>query len=39
MLGYGGMMGRCGKRYERSCRKVLWGVGEVRGDVKKGEGR
>ena len=28
---------RCGKRYER-CRKVCWGVGEVRGDVGKGEG-
>ena len=27
----------CGKRYER-CRKVCWGVGEVRKDVRKGEG-
>ena len=31
------MKGRCGKRYER-CKKVCWGVGEVRGDVGKGEG-
>ena len=29
---------RCEKRYERKCRKVCWGVGEVRGDVRKGEG-
>ena len=34
-----GVWGRCGKRYERRCRKVCWGVGEVRGDVGKGEGR
>ena len=30
--------GRCGKRYERRCRKVCWDVGEVRGDVGKGGG-
>ena len=29
----------CGKRYERRCRKVCWGVGETRGDVGKGEVR
>ena len=39
MLGCGGRKGRCGKRYERRCRKVCWGVGEVRGDVGKGEVR
>ena len=33
MLRCGGRKGRCGKRYERRCRKVCWGVGEVRGDV------
>ena len=33
-----GRKGRCGKRYERRCRKVCWGVGEVRGDVGKGKG-
>ena len=38
MLGCGGRKGRCGRRYERRCRKVCWGVGEVRGDVGKGEG-
>ena len=38
MLGCGGRKGRCGKRYERRCRKVCWGVGEVRGDVGKGGG-
>ena len=30
-------MGRCRMRYERRCRKVYWGVGEVRRDVRKGE--
>ena len=39
MLGCGGRKEGCGKRYERRCRKVGWGVGEVRGDVGKGEGR
>ena len=34
-----GMWGRCGKRYERRCRKVCRGVGEVRGDVGKSEVR
>ena len=38
MLGCGGTKRRCRKRYER-CRKVCWGVGEVRGDIGKGEGR
>ena len=38
MLGCGGRKRRCGKRYERRCKKVCWGVGEVRGDVGKGEG-
>ena len=38
-VGVWGRKGRCGKRYERRCRKVRWGVGEVRGDVGKGEGR
>ena len=37
-VGVRGRKGRCGKRYERRCRKVCWGVGEVRGDVGKGEG-
>ena len=36
MLGCGGRKGRCGKRDER-CRKVCWVVGEVRGDLRKGE--
>ena len=39
MLGCKGRKGRCGKRYKRKCRKVCWGVGEVRGDVGKGEVR
>ena len=34
-----GCEGRCGKRYERRCRKVCWGVGEVRRDVGKSEVR
>ena len=38
MLGCGGRKGRCGKRYKRRCRKVCWGMGEVREDVGKGEG-
>ena len=38
VLGCGGRKGRCGKRYEKRCRKVCWDVGEVRGDVRKGEG-
>ena len=38
MLGCGGRKGRCRKRYESRCRKVCWVVGEVRGDVGKGEG-
>ena len=38
MLGCGGRKG-CGKRYERRCMKVSWDVGEIRGDVGKGEGR
>ena len=37
MLGCGGRKGRCRKRYERRCSKVCRGVGEVRGDVRKGE--
>ena len=37
-VGVWGRKGRCGKRYyERRCRKVCWGMGEVRGDVGKGE--
>ena len=35
--GVWGRKGRRGKRYER-CWKVCWGVGEVKGDVGKGEG-
>ena len=35
MLGCGG---RCRKRYERRCRKVCGGVGEVMGDVGKVKG-
>ena len=38
MLRCGGRKGICEKRYERKCRKVCRGVGEVRGDVRKGEG-
>ena len=38
-MGCGGRKGRREKRYERRCRKVCWGVGEVRVDVGKGEGR
>ena len=26
---WGRIKGRCGKRYERRCRKVGWGVGEM----------
>ena len=37
-VGVCGRKGRCGKRYKRRCRKVCWGVGEVRADVGKGEG-
>ena len=29
VLGCMGRKGRCGKRYERRCRKVCWGVGEM----------
>ena len=36
MLGCRGRKGRCGKKYER-CRKVCWGVGEVKEDVGKDE--
>ena len=39
MFGCGGRKGRCGKRYERRCRKVCWVVGEVRVDIRKGEVR
>ena len=39
MLRCRGRKGRCGKRYERRCRKVCWGMGEVRVDVRKGEVR
>ena len=38
MLGCGGRKGRCGKRYERRCRKVCLDVGEVTGDVGKVRG-
>ena len=37
-MGIGVQVGRCGERYEGRCRKVCWGVGEVRRDVGKGEG-
>ena len=30
-VGVWGRKGRCGKRYDRKCSKVCWGVGEVRG--------
>ena len=33
-----GKVRRCRKRYKSRCRKVCWGVGEVRGVVGKGEG-
>ena len=36
-VGVWGRKARCGKRYERRCRKACWGVGEVREDVRKGE--
>ena len=39
MLGCEGRKGRCEKRFKRRCRKVCWGVWEVRGDVGKGEVR
>ena len=35
MLGCGGRKGRCGKRYERRCRKVCGDVGEVMRDLGK----
>ena len=37
-VGVWGRKGRYGERYERRCRKVCCGVGEVRGDVRKNEG-
>ena len=38
-VGVWGRKRRCGKRYERRCRKVCWDMGEVKADVRRGEVR